>query len=96
MYQDTLYPDTLRRRTGSMSDTHIEHCDCTHCDGRGSLEIISTRYASIEECPSCEGLGAVLPPLTGAARGLQRTTTPVIHEMPSPAYRPRPPYRYAA
>ena len=49
---------TIRQRTGSVSDTHIERCDCTYCDGHGKIPTSSQKFTLLEgECPACEGLG---------------------------------------
>ena len=44
-----MQTSSFRRRLGSLSDTHISHCSCTHCDGTGTI--------SRDECPLCEGMG---------------------------------------
>ena len=54
----------IRTRAGSISDMHILHCDCSHCDGVGELNDytshgVTTRSTS--ECPACEGMGYLEP-----------------------------------
>lgn len=54
-----MHKAQIRTRTGSISDMHIHHCDCTHCDGVGEL-VDQFTYAS-SECPACEGMGYLEP-----------------------------------
>ena len=48
-----------RMRSGSISDVHIQYCDCSHCDGRGELTDPFTLSGA--DCPACEGLGYLDP-----------------------------------
>ena len=49
----------IRTRTSSISDIHIQHCDCAYCDGIG--EIVDPSSAASAECPACEGMGYLEP-----------------------------------
>ena len=49
----------IRTRTSSISDIHIQECDCVYCDGVG--EIADPLSPVSSECPACEGMGYLEP-----------------------------------
>ena len=51
---------TDRIRNVSVSDVHIQQCDCSYCDGIGQLIDDGVPFATLE-CPACEGLGYLTP-----------------------------------
>lgn len=63
-----MYTPSYRLRSQSLSDAHILHCGCTHCDGSGLLLQEERGLTQrINECPECEG------------HGFMADTTEIIH-----------------
>lgn len=85
---------SIRTRNGSVSDIHIQHCDCLHCDGLG--ELIDQLSHTASECPACEGLGFLEPTSREAYEVyLQDLYQDVVRKMPT-AHANRRATRHAA
>ena len=73
----------LRTREGSISDMHIQHCDCEHCDGLGILYEQGSALPQVE-CPACEGMGFLEPVAQEAYETyLNDLYKEVVREMPA-------------
>ncbi len=61
---------------------HIQHCDCTHCDGVGTFFDEGSKLSTIE-CPACEGMGYLEPASQEAYETyLSDLYQDVVREMP--------------
>lgn len=86
---------SIRTRNGSVSDMHIQHCDCLHCDGLG--ELIDQLSHTAMECPACEGLGFLEPASREAYEVyLQDLYQDVVRKMPTAGRTNRHATRHAA
>ena len=75
---------TSRDRTGSVSDVHIQQCDCSYCDGVG--EVADPLSFMSAECPVCEGIGYLEPATQAAYEAyLNDLYREVVRTMPSVA-----------
>ncbi len=71
-----------RFRSGSVSDMHIQYCDCSHCDGTG--ELLDPFLLTGSECPACEGMGYLEPTSREAYEAyLNDLYSDVIRPMPA-------------